>query len=226
MPVSYPGFPNPILTSQAPLEGVTLSPSAPVYIGPHLPQMPHIPHPQYVVPHDLHHTHPTPPFHPGSVPHSPITQPGHNLSYYNTDYQETNDFVLYDNNGTVTSSPPSHQQSSPPGNYQLAYTMPGHTPAFTMYSPPPGMPQRQDSLGNYLSAVFPETSGVSTNGGLDNFEGGVTVRAMPAELIAEMEENLRKQGRTDTTLTVAEKYYCPFPCPGTLLTMFKVQEFP
>ncbi|KAI5858647.1 hypothetical protein BZA05DRAFT_469913 [Tricharina praecox] len=201
VPVSFPGFQNPILTSQAPLDGVTLSPSAPMYIVPHLPQMPHIAHTQYVVPHGLHHPHPTPPFHPGSAPHSPIMQPGHNHSYYNSDYhQESNDFVLYDNNGTVTSSPSHHQQSPPPNNYQL-YTMPGQSPGYTIYSPPPGMPQRQDSLGNYLSTVFPETNG----GGLDNFEGGVTARAMPAELIAEMEENLRRQGRTDTKLGVAEK---------------------
>lgn len=188
-----------------------------MYIVPHLPQMPHIAHTQYVVPHGLHHPHPTPPFHPGSAPHSPIMQPGHNHSYYNSDYhQESNDFVLYDNNGTVTSSPSHHQQSPPPNNYQL-YTMPGQSPGYTIYSPPPGMPQRQDSLGNYLSTVFPETNG----GGLDNFEGGVTARAMPAELIAEMEENLRRQGRTDTKLGVAEKYYRPPSCLGTLLTKFK-----
>jgi len=68
-----------------------------------------------------------------------------------------------------------------------------------MYSPPPGMPQpqRQDSLGNYLSAVFPENNGVPAEGATD--------RAMPIELIAEMEENLRKQGRTDTKPSIAEK---------------------
>jgi len=167
-----------------------------MYIVPHLPQMPLIQHPQYVVPHGLHHAHPTPPFHPGSVPHSPNMQPGHNQSYYN---QEASDFVLYDSNGTVTSSSPSHQHSPPPGNYQLAYTMAGHSPPYTMYSPPPGMPQpqRQDSLGNYLSAVFPENNGVAAE--------GATNRAMPSELIAEMEENLRKQGRTDTKPSIAEK---------------------
>jgi len=183
-----------------------------MYIVPHLSQMPLIQHPQYVVPHGLHHAHPTPPFHPGSVPHSPNVQPGHNQSYYN---QEASDFVLYDSNGTVTSSSPIHQHSPPLGNYQLAYTMAGHSPPYTMYSPPPGMPlpQRQDSLGNYLSAVFPENNGVAAEGAIE--------RAMPSELIAEMEENLRKQGRTDTKLSIAEKYYHQLHYPGTLLTKFK-----